>query len=211
MAKAILYPAGTVFGRLTIVREAGLDKHGRKLWLCQCVCRNETVVAGFLLRSGHTRSCGCLHEETLLKGTGYKHGLLCRGKRPDGVNSWAGMIQRCTYKKHKSYKNYGGRGITVCDRWRNSVEDFLTDMGPRPTSKHMIERIDNDGPYSPENCRWATNLEQSRNRQNNRLITFNGEAKTASEWRDLLGVPYKTLIGRANGGRPLIPEAKTND
>ena len=109
---------------------------------------------------------------------------------------WRGMKQRCFNSNEPGYKNYGGRGITMCDRWVDSYENFITDMGPRPSDKHSIDRIDNDGDYCPENCRWATSVEQNRNTRHNRLWEHNGVTMTISMWADKLGVSYHTLYRR---------------
>lgn len=110
--------------------------------------------------------------------------------------SWAHMIGRCTVPTDKSYKNYGGRGITVCYEWRTSFRAFYEDMGPRPTPKHQLDRIDNNGNYEPSNCRWATPTEQANNRRSNRLITFDGKTMNAKEWSKVLGLDYNTLRQR---------------
>lgn len=119
------------------------------------------------------------------------------------------MRQRCQNPNDRTYKNYGGRGITVCDRWLESFENFYADMGPKPSPKHSIERKDNDGPYSPENCRWATRVEQGRNRRNNRRVTIGGETKCLSEWAVVAGVCYATMLSRTRRGwlgeRLLLP------
>lgn len=109
---------------------------------------------------------------------------------------WQGMLVRCNVTSHTVYSNYGGRGIFVCDRWLNSFENFYADMGPRPSPKHSIDRINNDGPYSPENCRWATKQEQCNNKSDNKLIEYHGEVLTAKQWADKLAIPYLTLWTR---------------
>jgi len=111
---------------------------------------------------------------------------------------WAGMKGRCADKKQKSH---GGRGITVCERWQ-SFENFYADMGPRPSDKHSIERIDNDGNYEPSNCRWATLSEQMRNTRRNRIVEFRGEKRTISEWAVITGLTHKLITWRLNNGWP---------
>ena len=110
-------------------------------------------------------------------------------------NSWCAMKQRCYYKSNNRYDRYGGRGIVVCDRWKTNFQNFLEDMGKRPSPKHSIDRINNDGNYEPSNCRWASNLEQSNNRSN-RIIDYNGLSLTIREWSSKLGISYKTLRQR---------------
>lgn len=110
------------------------------------------------------------------------------------------IIQRCTNPNNPQYSSYGGRGITVCDRWRHSFENFLADMGPRPSDKHSIDRIDNDGNYEPGNCRWATQREQCRNKRSNRIIEFDGVRLPVVDWAERLGVPVEMLRGRIKQG-----------
>ena len=151
----------------------------------------------------HKADVECLHcgiKETRELGAVKKNKGGCRTcalkavkERPSEAKhplypTWYGMVARCQNPKAQSYRNYGGRGITVCDRWLESFENFYADMGERPSPKHSIDRIDNDGPYSPENCRWATWEEQANNRRNNVWIEFQGERLSAAQWRKRLGV-----------------------
>jgi hypothetical protein len=121
------------------------------------------------------------------------------GKTPIAA-VWRAMIARCHNEKNGAYYRYGGRGIQVCQRWRESFEAFLADMGPRPSPKHQIDRINNDGNYEPGNCRWATVIVNSRNRSDNNRLTFNGETKTLAEWSEITGIPYGTLWKRLKDG-----------
>jgi hypothetical protein len=117
--------------------------------------------------------------------------------------SWRGMKTRCLNTRDHMYPKYGGRGIGICDRWRDSFEAFLADMGPKPTPRHSIERIDNNGNYEPSNCRWATNTEQSRNRRNTRHITHEGETMCISAWAYKAGISVQTLHTRLRNGMPI--------
>jgi hypothetical protein len=122
---------------------------------------------------------------------------------------WRAMVARCHDPNNSSHRSYGARGITVCAQWRASFEAFRGDMGPRPSSKHSIDRKDNDGPYSPENCRWATRKEQALNRRTNTLIEFDGKALTLGEWALVVGVPRLTLLTRITCLKWSVAEALT--
>jgi hypothetical protein len=121
------------------------------------------------------------------------------GKPTPEYNAWRGMWRRTTGEYREEWVDYGGRGITVCDRWR-SYENFLDDMGPRPSPLHSIDRKDNDGPYSPDNCRWATKSQQARNTRKTRRITMNGETLTVYEWAEKIGIPVRTIKWRLSAG-----------
>lgn len=177
---------GMVFGKLTVLEAAG-RKDGRLFWKCQCKCGAVVETNGKSLRRGESMSCGCAS----------KTNQFCQ--RPEYC-TWVKMRSRCYEPRDISYKNYGARGIAVCDRWlgKGGFGNFIADMGPRPTRRHTLDRVDNDKEYSPENCRWATWAEQVRNRRSTRFYTFQNEIKTLPEWADHLGIPIDVIRGRLN-------------
>lgn len=162
----------------------------RVVWLCRCDCGNDVSVFASNLTQGYTLSCGCWRHE--FPRANKTHGQT----RTQLYTVWASMRSRCENSTVRSYMNYGGRGITVCSEWRQSFAAFARDMGPRPSPKHTIERIDNFGPYSPSNCRWATRVEQGANKRNNRLLTWRGQRMTMSQWSRSTGITVSLLHDR---------------
>ncbi len=162
--------SGHRFGRLTALRRSGSTRRGRAIWLCLCECGRRRLVTLSNLRCGSTRSCGCLRQEKCavigsIVGPETVHGHARRGAESPEYRSWQAMKNRCTNKRLKAWKNYGGRGISVCARWANSFENFLSDMGPRPEGTSLDRFPDNDGNYEPGNCRWATRKQQQANKR----------------------------------------------
>lgn len=172
---------------------------GHARYACQCDCGHALIVRGVSLQSGATTSCGCFHREKV-GAANRTHGM--SGATPE-YRAWAHMLRRCYTPTTREYRHYGGRGIKVCDRWRESFENFYADMGPRPTADHSIDRIDNDGDYEPKNCRWTTAGVQARNTRKNVNLTFNGKTQTISEWTRELGFERETLRYRIAKGWPV--------
>jgi hypothetical protein len=203
---------GRTFGRLTVIALKGKNPSGNMAWRCQCLCGNVTDATTGNLKSGITRSCGCLKRERFLRDCRQtKHG----GWDTPEWHTWSGMIQRCHNPNYHHFANYGGRGILVCQRWRDSFEAFLADMGRRPGDKDSIDRIDNDRGYdcghcedcqargATANCRWATAAEQARNTRKSRRITFRGETLTLKEWAIRVGISTPLLHHRLKAGWPI--------
>ncbi len=193
---------GMRVGRLTVMALA--DSNARtsrdSFWHCICDCGVETVVGSYNLRNGKSRSCKCLQRDTVV-ATFTRHGDAPMGAAAPEYQVWASMIQRCQATSDHGYKNYGGRGIKVCARWKDYA-NFLADMGRRPTTGHQIDRIDNDGNYEPDNCRWATRREQMNNFRRNRRIAVSGENMTIAQAARRFGVNVGTLRSRLNRGVP---------
>lgn len=182
---------GQKFGRLTAIR-LEYRKNNKQYWLCKCTCRKEKIIDKSHLMGGRIKSCGCIKTEMLKNNPHSKtHGM----KNTKFYGKWIMMKRRCRDKKCQVYKNYGGRGISVCDRWLK-FENFRDDMyqfylehvkefGEKDTT---IDRINNDGNYCKENCRWATLIEQGNNKTNSRYLIYNGEKLTITQWADIVGI-----------------------
>lgn len=192
MRKKLEEYIGMKVGHLTII---GIDRGGRKpIAICECTCGNKCkrVLSLLVNRDAPFSSCGCMKSTA-----SSTHGL---GKSREH-RIWANMIRRCNDKSGRAYKHYGERGIYVCDRWLDSFVNFWNDMGPAPGAEYSLDRVDNDGPYSPENCRWATRLEQARNKRSTVFISFMGESKSTTEWEDFFGIRRGRLWCAMNSGK----------
>jgi len=155
----------------------------RTIYKCKCDCGNIVYVPSNSLITGNTKSCGCLFIEHITL-----HGMT----KTREYNSWQSMLSRCNNPKNMQYRNYGGRGITVCDEWKNSFENFLKDMGERPENT-SLDRIDVNGNYSPNNCRWATKAEQARNKRQTIWITFDEKTQCLTDWANEIGISSEGL------------------
>ena len=188
---------GQTFGRWKVIERAENSKDGSAKWLCECSCENHTkrIVLGRSLRNGSSRSCGCLKDE-LSKQRAKHHGAGTRLYR-----IWRNMKERCYNPNNTYYKNYGGRGITICEEWRNNFSIFQSWAFSTGYEDNLtIDRINNDKGYEPNNCKWATRMEQSKNLQKNIILEYNGEKHTMAEWSRKLNIPYMALCHRIERG-----------
>lgn len=176
------------------------DKGGKKYGLFRCRCGNEWEAIIYNVNSGNTTNCGCVRKIKVGQ-INKKHGM---ANQCSEYTIWKDIHKRCNNINYKQYHDYGGRGIKVCQLWEYSFEDFLKDIGPRPSKKHSVHRIDNDGDYCPNNCRWATQKEQCRSKRDNVMITYNGVTKCISEWAEFLGFDQRTLHARLQKYSPEI-------
>lgn len=182
---------GKTFGRLTVISYSH-TKNRSAVWNCICSCGGISKAYSHNLKSGHAKSCGCGKIESRRT-----HGETGKTKE---YSAWNKMLGRCLNRNNKNYIEYGERGITVCDRWRNSYSNFLLDVGRAPSPEHSLDRKDNNGNYEPGNCRWATRKEQGNNKRNNRLISLAGETKTLAEWVSLTGIARGAIEMRIKRG-----------
>ncbi len=193
---------------LTFIKIVSGGKHPKALYRCHC--GTEKIITIGHVNSGHTQSCGCLYRP---------HGESCGQDTPSGKSAeymvWKSMRARCRYAKTTNFSRYGGRGITVCERWDSSFNNFLEDMGRRPTPLHTLERKDNDGNYCKDNCYWATMTEQNRNRSINTFLILDDRRATLAEWSEITGLKRTTISGRLKRGMtvkqaltaPLVPRS----
>lgn len=197
MKKSIKLKSGERFGKLTVITLDHIQKyvspsgqkHNHEHYLCKCSCGGDSVVRKNNLLSGYIQSCGCLLGRII------KHGL--KGTRMYGI--YAGMKDRCLNSNNKNYHNYGGRGINICDQWKNDIKAFYDwSMVNGYRNDLSIDRIDNDKGYSPRNCRWATPKEQMRNTRKNSIVKYKGKTRCLAEWSDILTMKPSTLYNRIN-------------
>lgn len=181
--------AGQRYNRLTAMERLGSNRNGMSIWRFRCDCGYLIEVSASSVRTENTKSCGCIRSEGGTKNR--KHGM----SSSKIYHAWHKMLMRCINPTVKAYPYYGGRGVTICERW-HKFENFYADMGPRPSPKHSIERIDNDGNYCPENCKWVTMAEQNSNKRNNIVVEFWGEKMCLAEAARRAGIRYTTLKRR---------------
>lgn len=197
-AKTKINLCGQRFGRLTVLEYAGSSKNRHSRFLCRCECGNEKIIVGDSLIRGKTLSCGCLHRENISKMMTV-HGAT--RDNPRLYSAWINMKDRCNNPANKYYADYGGRGITVCGEWENNVVSFVEwALLNGYDEKLTLDRVDNNGNYCPENCKWSTPKEQSRNTRRNLNITIKGETRIAAEWAKILGINAATLAARYHKG-----------
>lgn len=182
------------FGRLSVVGRT-TNKGKCVAWECLCDCGKTKIAITTNLTRGLTKSCGCLHSEVTSKAAS-THGM----SKSRIFTIWQNMLARCSNQNRNDYLNYGGRGISVCDWWAASFENFLKDMGNPPSRDHSLDRINVDGNYCAENCRWATSQEQALNKRTNRIIEFNGITAPLKEHCNILGISYKSVHARITRG-----------
>lgn len=196
---------GQKFGRLLV--ESRADKGPRAWWNCKCDCGAAKIVSSVLLQSGDIVSCGCYKKEHD-KIKSLKHGHAPSPTKPQSPEyaTWRGMKARCLNPRAPGYERYGGRGIKVCERWIQDFRNFLEDMGPRPVGTEL-DRIDNDGNYCKENCRWITHSENNRNKADNVFIEFGGQRRCLAEWAEVTGIGWHTLFYRIFKGNWTIADA----
>ncbi len=190
----ITIEVGNRFGRLTVIQQGGRDRWNHPLWECRCDCGVTTFTTASHLKLGRSTSCRpCGHQ---------RHGATRGGRFTPEYKIWKGMIQRCHNPKCGGYPLYGARGIHVSEQWRGEggFERFFSHIGPKPSPKHEIDRIDSTGNYEPGNVRWATRKEQSRNLRRHNALTVNGITKKLYEWADETGLTISTILNRIRRG-----------
>lgn len=190
--KRKIHVAGTVYGSWTLVREGEPTPRSVTQWWCRCDCGHEQLIQMANLISGASKRCRDCARNLQRQ----------RPKKPTNITrrTYYAMLERCRNPRHPSYKNYGGRGIKVCERWQASFENFLADMGERPSLRHSIDRINNNGDYCPENCRWATLKEQARNKRDNVFITCGEVTLCLADWAIASGRSSTTISQRLLAG-----------
>jgi len=197
---------GQVFGRLTVKAIGGKTSAGHTVFKCTCECGRECCVDSPSIVTGKTASCGCIRSEKCAsKNT--THGM----SNSHEYTCWLAMKARCNNRNSDDYANYGGRGITVCEEWLESFDNFYADMGEPPTALHSIERRDGSLGYFKDNCYWATRSQQARNTSQNHIITFRGKTQCLAAWASDVGIKYSILHQRLTRYGWTVERALTTD
>lgn len=186
---------GQVFGYLTALAPTTERRGGQVVWRCRCVCGKEHLAVGWNLTQQRVKSCGCYRRIWVAERNG-RHGAAARGRVTPEYRTWLRMKARCYNPRAGRFDRYGGRGIVVAKRWLDDFGQFLADMGPKPSPRHELDRINNDHGYEPGNCRWASRQEQMRNTSATLHLTFRGETLSLVEWSQRLRIPTSTLWNR---------------
>lgn len=194
MKKSLIDISGVRFGRIIPIKRNGADRFGNAKWMCICDCGKKFIAISNNIRSGNTSSCGCLKSEIDSTRT-RTHGMSKTGS----YSVWTSMKQRCLNPKNKDFKYYGGRGITICKKWLK-YENFVSDMGLRPSQDHQIDRKNNNLGYSKQNCRWTDRIHQMSNTRSNKYIEFDGCKMTFASWSRATGLSPKTIRYRLKAG-----------
>lgn len=199
---------GIRFNRLLVLDR--VPRYGKDaIWYCECSCGNLTTARSADLRTDHVKSCGCWNDETRKKVCSNRetHGHSKLRRITSEYSAWTGMKGRCENVKHKQFECYGGRGITICERWRKSFENFILDMGAKPHPSLSLDRIDNNGNYEPLNCRWATRTQQANNNRLCVYVTIGNDTLTISQWSKKFNRTPATIRSRATRHGITIKEA----
>lgn len=209
MAKQYIDIIGNKYGKLTVVKYTGINSRRQALFECKCDCGNICIVAGCSLRIGHTNSCGCMQKKKAQEQMKYinSNGLASKGNLKHGdrytrlYRIWCSMKKRCYYSKYEHYDRYGRRGIRICDEWKNDFLKFKEWALTHGYSENLeIDRINNDGNYEPNNCRWQNRENQVRNRSNTIYLKHNNEEKTLKQWCEIYNINYKLAHTRYKKG-----------
>ncbi len=192
MGKKFIDLTGQSFGKWTVLFRMHSKESTSAVWKCRCSCGSTLNIYGSALRAQKTLSCRACRMNIIRKE-------ICNEDKPE-YKSWDGLKQRCSNPNNASFNRYGELGVTVCERWKHSFDNFLADMGPKPSAQHSIDRKDNNGNYEPGNCRWATKKEQARNRTNNKCITFENKTLTISEWAEITNIAPTNITRRLKSG-----------
>lgn len=190
---------GQTFSRLKVIQRHGTNSDMKATWLCRCDCGTEKVISGKELRSGKIKSCGCLNSENT-SARNFKHGLAVRGEKHPLYSTWGRIKDRCHNPSCSDYYLYGDKGVSMCDKWRNSFLAFIADVGERPPGTSIDRYPNKDGNYEPGNVRWGTDEMQANNKRNNHVLEFNGKTMSVMMWARETGIHHQTILYRLKHG-----------